>query len=476
MLIRESGSPGAGGTIVVDPEGLRRASAFLLGAAEREFALAARIRAHPLPELPASLGAVGPELAALAAVVAAEPPVLQETAQELRVRALWADIADRLTAGYDLEGSLLDEFKVAMASGLLLRYGEPWQDELASAYAKKLQDESDHGGILGFFEDVGGGIADFFEGAWDAVAQPVAMLYRLTPLNSDWTQQWEQLGQGLAYGATHPLEFGKALIGLDALRERGFAYWIGNLAPAAAATVLSGGAAGAVRGMQGLTAAERAGLTSARLAGLTERQAAAVIMRGAKPVPGSLFARGAPVAERTLAARDPVLGLFRKELPNFSGPVEVRGPMQPERWLVNGHDAARNPLAPHPERSFKYSGDPAELLRMRSGEEFAGRYALPAEWGDRNAVSVLHIPEGQRGWSLSGETAAQKSYGAAYVGGAQQHLLHTVSTHNVVWTGPLPWERVPDLGYAAHEAGRAALTGSAALGVTHAPPALETGR
>jgi hypothetical protein len=178
-----------------------------------------------------------------------EAPQLLEWASELRTRALWAEIADRLSAGYDLEGAQLDAFKAGMASGALLRYAEPWQADLARAYAEKLrEDEDGGGGILGFFEDVGGGILDFAEGAWDAVKDPFVMLYDLTPLNDDWTDAWSALGHGLAYGATHPLEFGKALIALDALEERGVAYWLGNLAPAVAATILSGGAAAGVRG------------------------------------------------------------------------------------------------------------------------------------------------------------------------------------------------------------------------------------
>jgi hypothetical protein len=298
MLLRDAGVGGVG-TIVVNPDGLRAASSFLVGAAERESALAGRIRSHPIPELPPSLGALPGQLAALAAAVAADAPILQETAQELRVRALWADIADKLMAGVDLDGALLDEFKVAMASGLLLRYGEPWQDELANAYVDKLKEEEGGGGVLGFVKDVAGSIADFFEGAWDAVAQPVAMLYRLTPLNEDWTKQWEQLGSGLAYGATHPLEFGKALIALDALEERGVAYWLGNLAPAVAATVLSGGAAAGVRGASGT---ERMLATSSRLKAVLARPGHVFEHNVLRP--GPLTPAGATLAElRTSAAQ-----------------------------------------------------------------------------------------------------------------------------------------------------------------------------
>ena len=43
------------------------------------------------------------------------------------MRALWAEIADRLMVGYPLSGSDLNEIKSAYAAGLLKKYAEPWQ-------------------------------------------------------------------------------------------------------------------------------------------------------------------------------------------------------------------------------------------------------------------------------------------------------------------------------------------------------------
>jgi hypothetical protein len=422
MRIRESGSAGAAGTIVVDPDGLRRASAFLLGAAEREAALAGRIRAHPLPEVPPSLAGVGADLAALAAALSAEPPVLQETAQELRVRALWADIADKLMAGYDLDGLLLDEFKVAMASGLLLRYGEPWQDELANAYAKKLQDESHHGGIVGFFEDVGHGIADFFKGAWDAVAEPVAMLYRLTPLNSEWTRQWQDLGEGLAFGATHPLEFGKALIGLDALHERGFAYWLGNLAPAAAATVLSGGAAAAVRG----------GSTTSRLA-----RAGAALER---ITPAGRLVENVDDLRRleTAAVRAGRLDYsrgFADDLANFAGGKAWlhEGPLDRDLTVVQYFDESSS------RASMRWWTSTGDANTMATIDEVRQRLALLPEWGERDAVRVARVPHGTKVEFLYGQTAEQTAQtGVRYAGGAEQFRFRDFDERWVLETRTVP--------------------------------------
>jgi hypothetical protein len=250
MLVRGGG--GGGGTIVVNPEDLRRTSAEALDTAEGFQALAARLRGVALPEMPPGLaGRVSLELSECACLLGSEPSLLVETAQELRVRAFWAEVADRLAEGYELEGPQLAEFKAGMESGLLLRWASPWETELARAYADELKEREDPGGIGGFLKDVGGGIADFAVGAFDAVKDPAVMLYHLTPFHDDWTDQWGALGSGLAYGATHPLEFAKSAIALDALEEHGAAYWLGNLAPSVAAAFFTGGGSAAVRGTAG---------------------------------------------------------------------------------------------------------------------------------------------------------------------------------------------------------------------------------
>lgn len=243
------GGGGGGTTIVINPEDLRQTSTIALEVGQAFHALAGQLGARPLPELPPAIaGRVSTELSEVCCLLNSEPPLLLETAQELRARAFWAEVADRLAAGYDLEGAQLTEFKAGMASGILQRYANEWEKELGNNYAKELHDRENPGGIGGFFKKVGGGIADFASGAWDSIKDPAVMLYHLTPLHEDWTQQWGALGSGLAHGVTHPLEFGRAVLALDALEERGLAYWLGNLAPAAAATVLSGGAAAGARG------------------------------------------------------------------------------------------------------------------------------------------------------------------------------------------------------------------------------------
>jgi hypothetical protein len=257
-----SGGGGYGGTIVVDIPGVRRASGRLADDAHAYQELAARVRGHVLPSMPDDVaGRTAAVLGEVGSGLAAQPQPLVGLAQELRVRAFWAEIADRLLAGNDLDGGQLTEFKAAYASGLLTRYAEPGQADLAKAYAEKVHDREHPGGLGGFFHDVG----DFFSGAWDAIKDPAVMIYHLTPFSDGCTEAWGDLGHGLAYGVTHPVEFGKALVNLDALQERGVSYWLGNLAPAVAATLLSGGAAAGVRGAEGVAAVDRAAEGAAAL-------------------------------------------------------------------------------------------------------------------------------------------------------------------------------------------------------------------
>jgi hypothetical protein len=290
--MRPSNDGGGSGTIVVDIDGVLRASGVLADGAHAYALVAGRLRGLALPEMPPGVaGRVSLEVSEACCALGSEPQSLLATAQELRVRAFWAQVADRLYAGSDLSGAQLTEFKAAFASGLLQRYSEPGQAALANAYAKKLHDREHPGGFSGFVHGVG----DFFVGAWDSIKDPAVMLYHLTPMSDNWTGAWGDLGHGLAFGATHPLEFGKAIINLDALQKRGVAYWLGNLAPAVAATLLSGGAAAAVRGgatadhvLEGAAAADRLA------AGATDVERVAVAARGLEePVAASAGLRNA---------------------------------------------------------------------------------------------------------------------------------------------------------------------------------------
>ena len=242
---------GGGGTIVVDIPGVVAASGRVGEAGQAFGFLARRIASHPLPDMPGgTLAVVEAALADAASMLAPLPEDLIAVAQELRVRAFWAEIADRLLAGSGLSGTTLKEFQAAYASGLLRRYAESWQKDLADAYAKKLYDDAHPGGLLGALNDVG----HFFKGAFDAVKDTDLMIYHLSPYSPDPGKYWLQLGEGVAHGVTHPVEFGEQIIDLPALERHGFSYWLGNMTPAVAAALLSGGAGAAARGAEGVVA------------------------------------------------------------------------------------------------------------------------------------------------------------------------------------------------------------------------------
>jgi hypothetical protein len=245
--MRAAEGGGSSSTIVVDITGVRQASAVFADVSQAFSVLGSRLRGRALPDMPPGVGAwVSGEIAEVAGALRSLPQPMLDIAQELRVRGFWAEIADKLLAGQDLTGAELTEFKAAYASGLLAKYADPGEADRAKVYARKVHDREHPGGFTGFLHDAG----DFFSGAWDSIKDPAVSLYHLTPLSSGWTHSWSELGQGLEYGVTHPVEFGKEMINLQALHDRGFGYWLGNIAPAALATVFSGGAAAGLRGAE----------------------------------------------------------------------------------------------------------------------------------------------------------------------------------------------------------------------------------
>lgn len=401
MLARSSGS--GSGTIVIDIAGVRSASGVLADAGHAFSLLATRLRGHALPEMPPGVSErVTAELAEIASELAGFPQPFVDTAKELRVRAFWAQIADKLIAGDDLEGAELTEFKAAYASGLLTRYAGPGLADLARSYAEDVHERENPGGLAGFLDDVG----DFFEGAWDAIREPAVMLYHLTPLNDDWTDHWENLGDGLAYGVTHPLEFGKAMLNLEALEERGLSYWLGNLAPAAAATILSGGAAAAVRGAGGAATLSR----TARGVAAAERAAgAARLVTGARDLSKLEVSAGR-------AGRLDYASHFADDLANFEGGKAWlhEGPLDRDLTLV------QYPVGDGTRATAKWWTSTDEGNLAQTMDDVHRRLALLPEWGDRNAVRVARIPEGTEVEYLYGRTAAQVQDGVVYAGHGEQ--------------------------------------------------------
>jgi hypothetical protein len=405
--MRSGAAGGYAGTIVLDPPDVLRTARLLADAANMLGTLSRRLGSRPFPDMPADVaGRVRLEVSEVCCLLGSEPGLLVEEARELRARALWAQIADRLSGGTDLEGAQLAAFKVTIADGSLLRYAEPWQADLARAYAEELHDREHPGGFGGFLHSVGGGIADFATGAWDSVKDPAVMLYHLTPLNSGWTQEWTALGHGLEYGATHPLEFGKAVIALDALEQRGFAYWLGNLAPAAAAAFFTGGGAAAVRGGRVVSTTVRTSEDVARFATLTGR--AAYTGEAGERIAYGGFAR----AIDSFVGREAVL---------HEGPTSGRA-------LVNFFNSERT--VESGQRSVGWWANFDEARGWRTEEGMRDAAAIPQHWDltpdgralPRDGVGIAYVPEGAPTTHLEGHALRQfdEVTGAYRPGGAYQ--------------------------------------------------------
>ena len=397
---------GSNGTIVVDIAGVRAASTRIGEAAQAFSDLGRRIAGAPQPEMPPdAAAAVTTAVADAARVLGRIPHEFLAIAQELRVRALWAQIADRLTAGADLGGSDLNEFKAAYASGLLKRFSEPWQVELADAYAKKVHDQEHPGGLKGFLHGAG----NFFTGAWDSIKDPAVMIYHLAPGTKGWTQHWGDLGSGLVNGVRHPIEFGKAIANLDALHERGLSYWLGNLAPSVAATVLSGGGAAAVRGAGSITAVDRAG-------------------------EGAVALERATRAAARLGRTDYTKG-FAGDLENFAGGKAFlhEGRIDRDLKVVQYYDKNRS------DGSLKWWTTPGQANDIQTIEQLHQKLALDPAWGDRSAVRVGTVPKGTTIEYLHGHAAEQIGKdGTKYAGQGMQIRFRDFDPRWIDEERPLP--------------------------------------
>jgi hypothetical protein len=121
--------------IAIDPTDLRRGATRIRDASS-ELSLEARsLGSVAMPEMPPGVAAeVEAGVSAVSSQLQGLVPILTEDVVELERRALWTEIADRMAAGYTLEGSQLREFVAWMKDGSLMRYATEEQAELAGAY------------------------------------------------------------------------------------------------------------------------------------------------------------------------------------------------------------------------------------------------------------------------------------------------------------------------------------------------------
>jgi hypothetical protein len=127
-----------GGRIVVNPADLRRGSQRLRQLSAELKVAAGRLQHAPVPETAPPADGVPDEVHALGARITTLTQPLADSAVELDRRALWAEIADQLAAGYPLTGAQLTAFMAALEDGTLVKYAEPWQAELAGEYLGRM--------------------------------------------------------------------------------------------------------------------------------------------------------------------------------------------------------------------------------------------------------------------------------------------------------------------------------------------------
>lgn len=93
-------------------------------------------------------------------------------------------------------------------------------------------------------------LAEFGNGAKEAVVEPAAMVKGLIPgLSDDLGGSWKDFGTGLGQSVLHPVETGKAVIGWEDLAAGRYAHWAGGLVPGVVAGVATLGTGAAVSGV-----------------------------------------------------------------------------------------------------------------------------------------------------------------------------------------------------------------------------------
>lgn len=115
----------------------------------------------------------------------------------------------------------------------------------------------------GLFDRVVDGVGDFFGGVWEGVkgiGDTVVMLAKLSTIRmlidpKGWRRDVTDLGKGLRWGVTHPVEFGKAIVDWETWKSnplRAFGKLIPDIAIAIATAGAGAAASGSSRAARGL--------------------------------------------------------------------------------------------------------------------------------------------------------------------------------------------------------------------------------
>lgn len=287
-----------------------------------------------------------------------------------------------------------------------------WVGEIGDAVA-----EADSGG--GFFSRAWGSIKSFGRGAWDGIAEPAKMVWSLRPFHDGTGQAWSDLGSGLWYGVTNPLEFGKGLIGWEYLSQGEYAYWAGNLLPGAAATVFTGGGAAAVRGAS----------TTSRLTVATDRFTSGTAATTRLTERTATLGRYNPATTAGPLANVP-RGMT-EVIPSFRSGTYTHSVTTQPTVLYRVHNVGGNNLGPYwtPVRPH---GPTQSILDS----------ALLPEWGNRAMqTSVIRVPAGQEIFTGIAAPQIGPRIGSQLTGGGPQVFIPRVDERWLV-TPLTPAERL----------------------------------
>lgn len=303
----------------------------------------------------------------------------------------------------------------------------------------------------GFWSKVGHSTADFGDGAWDSVKDPTVMAAGLVGLHGDVSDNWSQLGKGLAHGATHPLDFGKAMLDWEDLSQGHYAHWAGGLAPSVAGAFATGGLAA---GTKSATALTKFGCSGKALTELNDAGKAAALARGEKFVPGRV-GKMVDAKKLTDTGRIDYTDKVPGELDNFKDtPTDTLETLDEPLYGVNVHDGRK---ALNGGRSVKWITRTDDVLGKTRGG-YVNDFALLPAWGKRTHLTVVRVPPGTRLRRLTGKTEAKDQpmknfsgeelrirgrkdplYRSRKKGDATQTLLPEFDLSWAVWSGKAPW-------------------------------------
>ena len=188
-------------------------------------------------------------------VIAGLPPLLADPPGEVRAAVeegedLYARLAQ---AAADRDHDAIEEIMAELEE----RSGE---DALMAGFAAAIAEAGSQEDFENMLEDgmrpenrpgFWGGVADFFEGAWDAVWGTVTFLWEISTVRmildpDGWAEDVGAFGEGVWYGITNPLEFLEAIVDIDGLKDNP-ARWFGALAPDAVLAFFTAGSGTAAR-------------------------------------------------------------------------------------------------------------------------------------------------------------------------------------------------------------------------------------